>query len=697
MQGYIPYNDLINLFAVSESYLKLACYNYRKGKSTAWNNVKNHLDGRMRLIKLDSIPEKTRLKYNIPTVEQYECRQIIADDNLKKAKKETDLYFKKQALYNAYHSDWRQYYSIFYKKLDNVNQQEQRATKYAKDHAFWVKLTELTGKGQLRAYRGSLKPLYEIYRELRKEIPLVSPFSEYSNFQKKAKKVREALYYDTDITACHFSPLKFKKEPIKTTDFHKSMAFVYLSHPKQYAYRVVTDLVNHHADQEELQTISESWIKKLVANDKQFKTVVDVYRYGKKSYNDNIGTYISRKVSPFPANAWMIDGTPMQFYCWNDKRKQLIRMYLFTVIDVCTRKIVGFDLALSEDRFIIANALKMAVKLEGHLPSEIISDNFSANKTDEIKELQAQMLKLGTIWRHAKVGNAQDKAHAERFYGSFQSVECSLYDDYLGEGITSKRKNARPNKEFLEKVAKKTGYASFTEMQKRITDMICLYNERAIGNRKAPNEIYKELPKPNAVELNEFKTALLFWKKTTNTIRRSMVVLTIQKFKHHFEIKDHDLKLSLNGQKVTIRYDENDLSSVMLFDAKTDTAICECEQIVNVNIAQVDRTELDEFETLKQTAKKKSFESHIEKEALKIVSTGMQSVGKTTQDFEFQNPLGLAKNQINSQESKEMQDYFLLEKNINLELIKEYKSANILPEYLKGNDFDALETFNKTK
>jgi len=80
------------------------------------------------------------------------------------------------------------------------------------------------------------------------------------------------------------------------------------------------------------------------------------------------------------------------------------RLYIFVVLDACTRRIIGFDITTTgEDRFMVMNALKMAIRYTGYIPYEIVSDNFSANKTEEIKNVQAELQKFGTKWRFAKL------------------------------------------------------------------------------------------------------------------------------------------------------------------------------------------------------------------------------------------------------------------------------------------------------
>ncbi|MBP0904172.1 DDE-type integrase/transposase/recombinase [Mariniflexile gromovii] len=357
----------------------------------------------------------------------------------------------------------------------------------------------------------------------------------------------------------------------------------------------------------------------------------------------------------------MIDGTPMQFYCWDNSRTKMIRLYLFAIKDVCSRKIVGFDVSYSETRFNILNALKIAVMNEGYLPSEIVSDNFSAGKTEEILDLKEQMTRMGIKWRNSKVGNAQDKSYIERFFGVFQSVECALYEGYIGEGVTSKRNN-RPNPDFIQKMAKKNGLLMPNEMKSRIATMIAKYNERNISGRKSPNQISNDMPKPNAIPMDSVKTALMFWSKTSHTVKRGMVKIKVNKIQHTYEIACNDTKLKLQNKKVAVRYNEKDLDWIMLFDYKTDLPICECKKSIKTQMGHVDLDEAETLKIIKSEAKKKSYKTHIENEVKKVFDKGLNEAN--LDELELTHPLSLEKNQVNSKESKELLEIFYNENHI---------------------------------
>lgn len=646
-KGFIEYKELLS-HGVSEDALKKGITRNRQGKSISWQNTRDFQDKRKVLIYIKSIPERTRKKYNIPTTEEYEIqkeKEALERINLEK---EIQQNRELSALLDAYENRFISHIEEYQNYLSYSKKQAAKyAIPYAREHAFWLRMVQITGIP--KPYYGKLQEGFNMYCLLKYKIPFISPLSNIRYFRIKLSNIRKALQQNKSIAdSIVDGSLKPRPYRMKVTDFHTTLMLYYLSHGQNYSYPVVTDLVNHHCLERGFKAISESAIKNRMNTDRTFRTLVEEKRHGAKYANDTIMPYTVRKVTPFPGNVWMIDGTPTQFFCWNETKTKVIRLYLFVVIDVCSRKISGFDISYSETRFNIMDALKMAVISEGYLPSEIVSDNFSASKTEEIKNLKQKMLAMGVNWRHSKVGNPQDKSYVERFFGTFQSVENSLYDGYIGEGITSKRNN-RPSPEHIEKTRKEKDYLTVNQMKSQIATMIAKYNERSISGRPSPNKVCKSLPKPNAKTVDTLNTMLLFWKKTSYTVKRGMVKIKINKVEHVYLIKDHNLKMQLQNTKVAVRYDENAPERIMLFDYEHDTALCECKKEKGAAMTEVDKTPGDKSLQI-ATAKKKSYKVHIDKKRKEITDKGLESAG--VEELELAHPLALKKNQVNTAESK---------------------------------------------
>lgn len=677
---YIEQSKLESIYEVPRESILTGTKRYRQGKSKSWENKKDIFDKRKVLINLSTIPDGTRLKYNIPTgieyFKQQQEKELIEKQEVLEAQKELVSNTEKLALFNAYQNDWISYYSIYKERYKDNKRCDELARLSAKEHAFWLSMIDVTGNIH-RGIFGKAEVGFEYYCALKKELVFSHSIKNINYFRRKLKELRFELKKGASIVEIIANKKSDKRpETTKINDFHKGLILFFVGHEKKYSYRLCVDLVNHHCLEEKQPTLSESYIKKIMTEDNHFRTLVYSLRNGTKYLNENILPHAKRHPVEFPANLWMIDGTPIQFFC-KDAKGKIIRLTLFVILDAFSRKIVGFDIALNEDKFMVMNALKRAVKDEGHLPKEILSDNFSANKTEEIKAIKEQMEKMGTNWRLAKVGNPQDKTQVERFFGVFQSEECSLYDDYIGEGITSKRDN-RPNVEFLSNSNKKL--LTVSEMKSRIITMVAKYNEREKRERKSPLALYK-LPKPKAIEMDSFKIALMFWTRTKHTIKQGMVKITVNKIEHSFEIYEHKLKAELQNQTVYVRYDAQNLDSIMLFNLKGETAICECKKSIKFHIATDDRDQENNQNIINHTAKVKSYKKHLTKEVQSKYNKALGVIGKDI--LNPVHPLDLGKNKINEQESKDIMEVHFNDFGIHKD-VKEPKHKAFAPVIRSG-------------
>lgn len=658
MSFYLSFTEVLS-FGISEKYLKFAIHKYRDSTGS-WKNKPDNADGRKVLIDIDSIPKRTREKYSIPTGIEYFEQQLEREEKERKETLRKDRERRENkdisALLFAYKNNWHEHYSFYMDLFENraPEKQKELAKLHAQNLSYWLEMVSLTG-GKYKIH-GSLTVAFQYHLELKKEIQFIAGFEEYNRFSTFLGSIRNAVKHEKDIemSIVHKSTNQIRKK--NTTDFHDMVLLELLAHPKRYSYPKVVDLMNHVCEQNGYKTISESWVKHQMSSaNLEFRNLVMSTRAGESYFKSNFQKYAVRENTSLPGDIWMIDGSPIQFWCNSVNGKKFMRLNLFVVIDVSTRKIVGFDIAYSEDKYNIMRALQMAVEREGHLPTEIVSDHFSANKTEEIKHLKNLFEEIGCRWRHSKIGNPQDKVYVERFYGVFQSVFCALYDDYLGKGIGARDLSGNPSREFLQEVVKKEGSLNEAQMKQRITFLIGLYNQTPRKGINAPNDAYK-LEKPNVSELNFGKSALIFWTATKNTIRNSMVKLKVKNKVYTFDVYGTQNKLALNGKTVRIRYDESQMESVAVFDYHTDRFLCECKATVKIVTGAINRTEDDDLNIYKHSAVNKAFENDLKAIKAEIVDKGLENAG--LKELRLPHPLELSKNQINSQESMSLINYY---------------------------------------
>ena len=82
--------------------------------------------------------------------------------------------------------------------------------------------------------------------------------------------------------------------------------------------------------------------------------------------------------------------------------------------------------------------------------------------------------------------------------------------------------------------------------------IILIFAGVANGQSVGGDNDFTQLPKPKAVEMDVFKTALMFWTRTKHTIKQGMVKITVSKIEHSFEIYSHKLKAEFTNQFIRI-------------------------------------------------------------------------------------------------------------------------------------------------
>lgn len=525
----------------------------------------------------------------------------------------------------------------------------------------------------------TVKEVFEVYKSFE-----TSTISHYNSFLRKLKEYREL----GSVSCTHGrigQTYEYKMNPYTNT-----LIFQLLCDPHKYGYRQITEWVNKEVTRfnatynTTLSTISKSTVAYTYV---QNQNEINLYRNGLSQFNIDNRPYLPRIGALNAGSLAQMDGSPVQIFCWNHpskwktkEGKRLIRQNLFVLRDAYSGKITGFDLSESEDRFNVIEAMKLHVKVHGHLPAEIVHDNFSATKTDEFKDLKDKFENKGVIVRAAKVGNAQDKGEVERYFGTFQSSFQRLIDGYLGEGIKSKRKNGRISEEFLKKHQKDNGHYSYDEMRKIILELIAIYNNTCISdkyNGKTPNELYRESEKPYVKEVDMLDYAQIFWLNKKLKVSRGLIVNEVRKQKYIYEIWNDEDKLRLNGKQVRVYYDEKEASEIHVFTLDGEF-VCTCSQKVEVHEAAVDRKEGEEMIMIKHESHNNTLPRHIEDKAKARVKEAESFTGV---EFEGIVPYTMEKEKVNSAENQALINAYCDLNALDLDKVKDYQPTIVDTPY----------------
>ncbi|WP_312339525.1 transposase family protein [Sphingobacterium sp.] len=535
---------------------------------------------------------------------------------------------------------------------------QKKSIELALQHAYKVTCIELNAR------RPKIK-LKEIF-EVQKDLPYKWIVPSYDKFVEAHKKWRTQ-----GINNIHGSFGKPRIHMRKVTDYVEALIEKYYKHPNQYTIDQITDLVNSEIEKKNLKTIDRSSVSRYV-NNPDNKNRLMMYR-NSEYFDNKVMPIVRRKDIKMAGDLYYADGTPLQIPCWNESMTKEIRLNLFAVIDVKTKKIVGFDLAESEDRYNVISAIKMAFELEGLVPFELKYDNASATKTEEFNALKDMLELKGCRFTPTKKGNPQEKSQVERLFGSFQTKYQRMIDGFMGEGIRSTRENGRINAEFVNRLRSKNNLYTYESMVVIVTNLINIYNQTKGHQGTSPSEQFAKCEKLRANKIDHSDIAMLFWKHKTIKASRGEVSTTIRHTAYHYTIWDNELKLRLSGQSVKMYYDESDLSTVHLFSLK-DEYLCECRQAVMVHEGKAGQTADDVKTLIKVSKHAESIKTTVKKKTAKVRAAGIEEDGD---DFlNMLNPYSVQKEKYNNAEGNMLIEYVLDKKNIDRKMIREYSPIN---------------------
>jgi len=525
----------------------------------------------------------------------------------------------------------------------------------------------------------TIKEIFEVYKGFD-----VASITNYKSFLRKLSE-----FHQNGVKTCIHKRIDGQyKDKYKLNSYVDYLIYTYLCDPAYYSYNSIKGWVNNSIKDFNdkhgtfFNTISKSTVSQYYSDN---RNEINYFRKGKQRFDTDTRSYLPRITARNAGSLYQMDGTPVQIFClnhpskWNEDGKKIIRLNLFVIRDAYSGKITGFDMSEHEDRYNIIEALKMAVNTNGHLPAEIVSDNFSASKTDEYKAIKKFMEDKGVVVRAAKVGNAQDKGEVERFFGTFQSRFQRLIDGYIGEGIRSKRDNGRISEEFITKCRKENGVYGYDEMMKIIAELIVIYNSSEINEKygtKTPNQLYAESEKPYIKTIDDLDYAQMFWLNKEVQVKKSMIINEVRKSKRFYEIWDNELKLQLNGEKVRIYYEENDASDIHVFTLD-EKFVCTCSQHAQIHEAYVDQVEGEKERMMRHVSHRDSVYTCIENKADRRLKKVEEFTG---QSFELLTPIAMEKRKLNDAENQTLLKLFYDNKEIDPKEIKDREKVGYTTE-----------------
>lgn len=578
-------------YGVSRSSINNKLSKFRVGKSKYYDHISDPNDARIKWIKYNSIPAATRLGKEMPSEER--LMSSLDTENVSINTRRIH-----QILYHAYNEGFqgfKKHYIAVFHDLEEVED-------YARTHAVFHACADL------KRFEILVKDIYEVYKEFNDlRFPgksLKSFYNKLSDFEQRGAE-----------TFIHASLNSIKSASKLRQEHYNKIAELFCD-SRLLSGRQITEQLNYWAIKNGFKQVSISTVQRVIA-DPLFQNKHRPIRNGDEWVENHFQPFRFRNNPKFNGEVWQIDGSRLNIPYYDKTNKKPSFLHLFVVMDVHSRKIVGHSLADSENAEMVIEALKMAVNNTGYLPKQILKDNGACFKKKNLKELLIRMQSLRTEVRSHKPSLARDKGHVERFFGTFQTNVLKLHGGYIGEGIKSKRKEARPHRDKLLENFKPGNLRTRDELVKLVPDLIEEYNEfKSLKDNRSPRLRFELANNHSEIHhVSDMDFRLLFWERKIKLVKNSMIVLTEgshRRAKYQYIFEDEYLKQRFNLDEVIVCYSRENRGEVSIYNLKEDW-VCNLHRSKPVNqiqpvktsnkaekvVQKVTETSLDENHTLR--------------------------------------------------------------------------------------------------
>lgn len=623
---------------VTDEYLKKRCnlsdeaIRQHCSKNRNWRSQR--IKGR-RYIDYTSIKINFKIKYRLPA-DNDELSEMLIDEARKADQelKDQRQFFITEELREAFENEYVKHVPT-YKTYYPSDHSKRKVRMLAQKHAILATIIRLTNKSKEESY--TRKELTEAYLNWHLKTVKKIYGKKWRLFSDAPAMSRKLKEFQDDPVKCILhgrtnKKLDYHKKNRKLNDFTIAKIEMYASDKRAFSKPIIHRLVTMEIEKaneirvqnekEPIPDISLSYVKYYL-NKPEVRNATQYFR-NRRQFKRDVERHIRRSRPEFACDVWMGDGTSSQIP-YVDANGKVKRASLFVFKDVMSGKITGYDVAENEDRHNLIDALHLAYSTYGYAPYELILDNASSTKTEEFKSIKNHHEKIGLIVRYAKVGNAQDKAHVERFNLHFQTNCERLIPGYVGGGVQSKIDKDRIDDEFLKETARQGKLLSWEQLQNTIGELIAWYNDTPI-NGHSPNKLFENSEKKNARRLEPQEIAMMFWKNTIVTVRKQEIIVTVRKQKYIYDLSYHKDILNYNGTKVRVYYDESNFDSVFVENDR-NLAIGEVKLKKQIALAKANRTDRDDVEIMKQHSHKEKLLHNIEKRAAEKARMAQEYVG----------------------------------------------------------------------
>jgi hypothetical protein len=523
---------------MSQANYKYLCSNGKIKKLTIGGN------GRKALVAYESIPDRFKTLIRAKVGDPYaSVKNIVFGD------------------YMIWDQEAADYYKI-YRLDDNSELPEEKQQEYTHQAIMFNAVKHIATNVVVQKRFGGKKQMWDRMLEAIGNLPETWLHTRYKNVVSFKRAIQK---YEQDGYSSIVSGKWLNSNSSKIVDEVADFILAQYCLPIKYNINEVLKIYESVREAKGWKSLTERAIGAWLDKTEQ-KRVWKLARDGKDEYMKQFGHTVTRnRTQWFPNAWWAIDGTKLDLVHFaNNKQKMAAELKINVVFDVYSEKIIGWDIAYSENHASHFRAIKMAVSLAHCRPFLFTYDKQSGHTSGRMQDLYDKLpAKGGTHYSH-KVG--RKSSPAEQIFNRLQQQVISKMWFSDKQGIKVRTATNKPNTDFI--VEYKTALPTVDEFNKIFTALVNKWNAGKQEDWEYNRiEMYNQETE-HREEISIMDQLSMFWIDETKVKKYYAhgMPLTIEGQDYLYEVYDDTNNVDLEfrrkyvGESLIVRYDPERLN-----------------------------------------------------------------------------------------------------------------------------------------
>lgn len=524
---------LVNQGFLSDSNFKLLVHRGKIKKITIGGN------GRKALVAYESIPDRFKKLIRDRGIDPYASVKNIVFGDYMDWDYDAEHYFRDYLLDNGSHLP------------------EEKQKEYTHQAVMFNAVKHIATNVVVQKRFGGKQQMWDRMLEAISNLPETWLHTRYKNVVSFKRAIKK---YEDEGYSSIVSGKWLNSNPSKIVDEVADFILAQYCLPIKYTITEVLKIYESIREAKGWKPLTEralgAWLDKT-----EQKRIWMLARDGKDEYMKHFGHTVTRNRSQWFPNAWWaIDGTKLDLVHFaNNKQKMAAELKINVVFDVYSEKIIGWDIAYSENHASHFRAIKMAVGESGCRPFLFTYDKQSGHTSGRMQDLYNKLPAKGGAHYSHKVG--RKSSPAEQIFNRLQQQVISKMWFSDKQSIKVRTATNKPNTDFI--VEYKQALPTVDEFNKIFTALVNKWNAGKQEDWEYNRiEMYNQETE-HREEISIMDQLSMFWIDETQAKKYSAhgMALEVEGRKYIYEVYDESNNVDLEfrrkwvGESMIVRYD----------------------------------------------------------------------------------------------------------------------------------------------